>query len=166
MLIIYADGACKGNPGPGGWAYLCLDSAGNCLEACGHEAHTTNNKMELQAILRALSALTRPQPGEVRCYLDSKYVLEGMQSWVPRWIQKGWITTAGTFVKNRALWEALWEQNLALKPKWHHVKAHSGNPLNERVDTLASQVATGETPSCFTGPLETHPVESCRTMHL
>lgn len=135
---LFTDGACLGNPGPGGWAAL-LRHAGHERELHGGEAHTTNNRMELFAVIAGLEALRKPCT--VSLTTDSQYVMRGIKEWMPRWIAKGWRTAGGDPVKNRDLWERLVE---ALKPHsvdWHWVRGHAGHAENERVDRLARSAA-------------------------
>jgi ribonuclease HI len=132
---IYTDGACRGNPGPGGWAALLI--AGDTRrELSGAEAQTTNNRMELTAAIEALGALKR------RCavdlYTDSKYVLQGITAWLPQWKAKGWRTAARKPVLNQDLWERLDLAASAQTVEWHWVKGHAGNAGNEQVDQLAN----------------------------
>ena len=133
---IYTDGACEGNPGSGGWAAL-LQRDGNTKELSGGELETTNNRMELQAAVRALQSLQRPY--SVHLHTDSKYLRLGMTEWLPTWISHGWLTAQHRPVKNRDLWEELHRLARIHEIEWHWVKAHAGNPLNERVDALARQ---------------------------
>jgi ribonuclease HI len=132
---IYTDGACRGNPGPGGWAAL-LVCGSERRELSGAEAATTNNRMELSAAIGALSALKR------RCavdlYTDSKYVLQGATEWLPNWKARGWRTAARAPVKNQDLWEQLDSVAAAQDIEWHWVKGHSGHEENEYVDQLAN----------------------------
>lgn len=135
---LFTDGACLGNPGPGGWAAL-LRHAGVERELSGGEAQTTNNRMELMAVIGGLEALRRPC--SVILTTDSQYVMRGIVEWMPRWIAKGWRTAAGGAVKNRDLWERL---QLALAPhkvEWRWVRGHAGHAENERVDQLARRAA-------------------------
>ena len=134
---IYTDGACKGNPGPGGWGVL-LKAAGTEKELFGGELGTTNNRMELLAVIRALEALKRPC--QVTLYLDSQYVLKGITEWLPGWKAKGWRTAARQPVKNVDLWQAL-DALVATgghKIDWRWVRGHNGDPGNERADALAN----------------------------
>lgn len=133
---IYTDGACRGNPGPGGWA-ATLSFADNEKELAGAEARTTNNRMELTAVIRALEALKRPVHAKV--YTDSEYVRRGIQEWVAAWKTRGWLTADRKPVKNQDLWQRLDELAAAHRIEWHWVKGHSGVPGNERVDLLANQ---------------------------
>jgi ribonuclease HI len=132
---IYTDGACRGNPGPGGWAAV-LSCDGHERELVGAEIATTNNRMELTAVIRALEALTRPV--EARIYTDSQYVRRGITEWLPSWKARGWRTADRKPVKNQDLWEAL--EHIAAKHRltWHWVPGHAGVPGNERVDRLAN----------------------------
>ncbi|WP_374601678.1 ribonuclease HI [Arenimonas sp.] len=131
---IHTDGACLGNPGPGGWAAL-LRHAGRERELAGGESETTNNRMELMAAIMALEALK--SPCEVELSTDSQYVQKGIGEWLPNWIRRGWKTAAGQPVKNQDLWMRL---DAAAKPhavRWKWVKGHAGHVENERVDKLA-----------------------------
>lgn len=133
-VAIYADGACSGNPGPGGWGVL-LQAGGREKELSGGEPLTTNNRMELTAAIQALRALKRPS--EVDLYTDSMYVRQGITEWLPRWKANGWRTADRKPVKNQDLWQALDE---AMRPhvvRWHWVRGHAGNEGNERADRLA-----------------------------
>ena len=135
MIEIYTDGACRGNPGPGGWAAL-LQTGEREKELHGAEALTTNNRMELTAVIRALEALKRPV--RARVYTDSQYVRRGITEWLPEWKSRGWRTVARKPVKNQDLWERL--DGLAARHdiQWHWVPGHAGVPGNERVDRLAN----------------------------
>ena len=133
---IFTDGACKGNPGPGGWgALLCYGDKER--ELCGGENDTTNNRMELRAAIEALRALSRPC--RVVLTTDSEYVRNGITSWLAGWKAKGWKTAARKPVKNVDLWQALDEQNQRHDVEWRWVKGHSGHPGNERADALANR---------------------------
>lgn len=132
---IFSDGACKGNPGPGGWA--CLLRYGSVeKELKGAEAATTNNRMEMTAALRGLQALSRPC--EVEVYSDSDYLCKGMREWLAGWKARGWKTAAKAPVKNADLWQALDDACKPHEVSWHWVKGHNGHPENERVDALAN----------------------------
>ena len=135
---IYTDGACKGNPGPGGWGVL-LRMGHHEKELSGGEADTTNNRMEMTAIIRGLEALIEPCAVDV--YSDSKYVLDGMTKWVEGWKRRGWINASKKPVRNADLWHDLIEISAQHQIEWHWVKGHSGHPENERVDQLASAEA-------------------------
>jgi ribonuclease HI len=133
-LTLYTDGACSGNPGPGGWAVL-MRWNGQEKELSGGEDHTTNNRMELTAAIMGLNALK--QPCTVALYSDSQYVIKGITEWVKGWQLKGWKNSQGKLVENRDLWEALLEASKPHKVQWHWVRGHNGHPENERVDALA-----------------------------
>ena len=132
---IYTDGACKGNPGPGGWGAL-LRFGVHQKELYGGEADTTNNRMELLAAIEGLKALTRPC--EVRLTTDSSYVKNGISQWLAGWKRNGWRTASKQPVKNQDLWQALDEQVQRHQVEWCWVKGHSGHPDNERADALAN----------------------------
>jgi len=132
---IYTDGACRGNPGPGGWAAL-LSARGREKEISGAESHTTNNRMELQAVIAALQALKYPI--DVRLYTDSQYVRNGILSWLPQWKARGWRTADKKAVKNQDLWELLDTEAARHRIEWHWVRGHTGVPGNERCDALAN----------------------------
>jgi ribonuclease HI len=135
IVEIYTDGACRGNPGPGGWAALLMMGERE-KEISGAENPTTNNRMELQAVIGALQALKRPV--EVRLYTDSQYVRRGILEWVPQWKARGWKTADKKPVKNQDLWELLDTQAARHRIEWHWVPGHAGVPGNERVDALAN----------------------------
>jgi ribonuclease HI len=136
VIEIYTDGACRGNPGPGGWAAL-LKMGGHEREISGAEGLTTNNRMELTAVIRALEALKRPV--RARLYTDSEYVRRGITEWLAAWKARGWRTTDRKAVKNQDLWLRLEELAAAHQIEWHWVPGHAGVPGNERVDRLANE---------------------------
>jgi ribonuclease HI len=136
VVEIYSDGACRGNPGPGGWGAL-LRAQGVEKELWGGEAQTTNNRMELTAAIRALEALKRPS--KVRLYTDSTYVMKGISEWIQSWKRRGWITADRKPVKNVDLWKQLDEVAARHSIEWHWVKGHAGHPENERADRLANK---------------------------
>jgi ribonuclease HI len=136
IVEIYTDGACRGNPGPGGWAAV-LFYEGRERELAGAEALTTNNRMELTAVIRALEALKRPV--RARVFTDSEYVRRGITEWVANWKARGWRTADRQPVKNRDLWEQLDRLAAAHQVEWQWVPGHAGVPGNERVDRLANQ---------------------------
>ena len=138
QIQIYTDGACKGNPGPGGWGVL-LRSGAVEKELFGGELGTTNNRMELMAVIEALSALKRPC--DVQLYLDSEYVRKGITEWIHGWKAKGWRTAARQPVKNADLWQRLdaLAHGGGHRISWHWVKGHAGDPGNERADELANR---------------------------
>lgn len=135
-VTIYTDGACRGNPGPGGWGALLL-AGDRELEIWGGESQTTNNRMELSAAIEALRALKRPC--EVDLYTDSTYVRKGITEWMQGWKLKGWKTAAKKPVKNSDLWKLLDEEAARHRVEWHWVKGHAGDPGNERADQLANR---------------------------
>lgn len=133
-IQIYTDGACSGNPGPGGWGSVLLWGE-HRRELSGGERDTTNNRMEMLAVIRAMEALKRPS--SVDLYTDSVYVMKGITEWLPNWKKRNWRTASRQPVKNAELWQEL---EAALQPhqvKWHWIKGHSGVPENERADELA-----------------------------
>ena len=133
---IFSDGACRGNPGPGGWgALLRFDRTEK--ELWGGEAATTNNRMELTAVIRALEALERPS--RVRLYTDSQYVQKGISTWILDWKRRGWRTAGRKPVKNEDLWRRLDELAALHEVEWHWVKGHAGHAGNERADLLANK---------------------------
>ncbi len=133
---LFTDGACKGNPGPGGWAAL-LRWGGHEKALWGAEPHTTNNRMELRAVIEGLKALKRPTP--VRVVTDSQYVKNGMERWIHNWKRNGWRTAGRKPVKNADLWQALDELVNRHQVEWEWVRGHAGHPENERVDALANR---------------------------
>lgn len=133
-VTLYTDGACSGNPGPGGWGAVLI-YGDHAREISGGEADTTNNRMELMAVIQGLKQIKTPC--EVMLYTDSKYVLQGYTEWLPGWKAKGWKTADKKPVKNVDLWQALETAAAPHRIRWHWVKGHSGDPLNERVDALA-----------------------------
>jgi ribonuclease HI len=136
VVEIWSDGACRGNPGPGGWGAL-LRSNGAEKELYGGEADTTNNRMELMAAIRALEALKRPS--KVKLHTDSTYVMKGITTWIHDWKKKGWRTADRKPVKNEDLWRQLEAAAARHEVEWHWVKGHAGHPENERADALANR---------------------------
>ena len=134
-VSIYTDGACSGNPGPGGWGAVLVYGDVE-KDISGSEADTTNNRMEMTAILEALKSLK--SPCEVELYTDSKYVLQGMTEWIIGWKARGWKTADKKPVKNVDLWQKLEEQVARHQVNWHWVKGHNGHDMNERADMLAT----------------------------
>ncbi|MEX2241934.1 MAG: ribonuclease HI [Burkholderiales bacterium] len=133
---VYADGACKGNPGPGGWGVL-LRAGGRERELHGGEPATTNNRMELTAVIRALESLEGRR--RVRLYTDSQYVQKGITEWIHDWKRRGWRTAGRKPVKNVDLWMRLDELARGHEVEWHWVRGHAGHPENERADALANK---------------------------
>ncbi len=138
QVEIFTDGACKGNPGPGGWGAV-LRMGGHEKELAGHAPATTNNRMELTAVIEALRALK--SPCEVALHTDSRYVIDGITKWIFGWQKNGWKNAAKKPVLNIDLWQALLEAKREHKVSWHWVKGHAGHPENERADRLASDAA-------------------------
>ena len=136
MVDVYSDGACKGNPGPGGWGALLL-YGGREKEIFGGESLTTNNRMELTAVIEALSLLKRPC--QVIVHTDSQYVRLGITEWLPVWQRRGWKTSANKPVKNADLWQRLSDAAAPHEVQWRWVRGHAGNPGNERADELANR---------------------------
>ncbi len=134
----FTDGACLGNPGPGGWAALLRASGSERMLAGGHPA-TTNNRMELMAAISALEALKRPC--QVTLTTDSRYVMQGIEQWVPKWLANGWRTTDRKPVKNQDLWQRLATANAVHTVRWKWVRGHNGHAENERVDQAAREQA-------------------------
>lgn len=139
IVDIYTDGACSGNPGPGGWGALMLCN-GEEKELSGGEEKTTNNRMEVLAAIQAFQALKKPC--KVRLHTDSTYLRDGITKWITNWKRNGWRTAARKPVKNADLWQLLEEVMKPHDVEWHWVKGHSGHPENERADELARQGMT------------------------
>ena len=135
-VIIHTDGACSGNPGPGGWGAI-LQSGAHCKELKGGEQVSTNNRMELTAAIKALEALK--SPSDVELYTDSNYLKGGITSWIKSWKKNGWRTADRKPVKNAELWERLEKAALRHTVRWHWVKGHHGHDANERADELARE---------------------------
>ena len=135
VIEIYTDGACRGNPGPGGWGALLIQGKHE-KKLHGGDPETTNNRMELTAAIEALNALKGPS--SVILYTDSKYVMDGINEWMPNWKKRGWKTSAKKPVKNKDLWQALDEATGRHEIDWRWVKGHAGNPGNEMADELAN----------------------------
>jgi ribonuclease HI len=136
QVIIHTDGACSGNPGPGGWGAI-LQSGGKTRELKGGELATTNNRMELMAAIQALEALTRDC--RVELHTDSQYVMKGISEWIHNWKRRGWMTADKKPVKNDDLWKRLDAARLRHQVDWRWVKGHAGHELNERADQLARE---------------------------
>lgn len=142
-IDIYTDGGCHGNPGPGAWAYVVANPAG---EASGAEGQTTNNRMELTAVIEALRHAGQYRGSSIRIHTDSQYVKNGITTWIKTWIRNGWRTAAKKPVKNRDLWEILHRLDQQVEPQWHWVKGHAGIDMNERCDQLVQQAISRITP--------------------
>ncbi len=135
-VVVYTDGACSGNPGPGGWGAILI-SGKHRKEICGGEASTTNNRMELTAAIAALEALK--QPSRVDLHTDSEYVKKGISEWINAWKARGWRTAAKAPVKNVDLWQKLDAARVRHEVRWHWVRGHAGHDENERADELARE---------------------------
>lgn len=156
-IIVFADGAAKGNPGPGGWGAIIAFPEGTVVELGAAEPHTTNNRMEMSAALAALQHV-RDRGDAVVVHTDSSYLIQGITQWIHGWRRKGWKTQQGGDVLNRDLWEAL----AAMADKrvsWKHVRGHSGVPGNERADEIASQHAGGESVTLYRGGREAYGID-------
>lgn len=148
MITIYTDGASRGNPGPGGWGAIVTYND-KVVELGGGEAHTTNNRMELTATIKALESI----PSEaVTIHTDSEYVTKGMTEWIKRWQKKGWKTRGRKPVLNQDLWQKLLLLTGGREVEWKYVAGHSGVPLNERADEIATSFADNVVPSLYHGP--------------
>ena len=137
-IEIYTDGGCHGNPGPGGWAFV-MQFDGETITRNGHEAATTNNRMELRAVIEALKLVRTKVGGRSRpvsVFTDSQYVRGGVTEWIKRWVANGWKTSAGKPVKNQELWRELQRETEGLDVSWHWVRGHAGNSRNELCDSL------------------------------
>ena len=155
-VFIFADGASSGNPGPSGWGTVLVTSSGEVTELGGFDPLSTNNRMELMAVIRGL-ARAETIPGEVDVYTDSVYVIRGITQWIWGWRKNGWKTADGKEVSNPDLWKML-SAELAKRGKenpvkWHFVRGHSGIPGNERVDEIAVGFSKGPRPKLYSGPL-------------
>jgi ribonuclease HI len=155
QIIIFTDGAAKGNPGPAGWGTIVRDLAGSVLELGGAAALATNNQMEMTAVIEGLRTIVSLD-GDALILSDSQYVLNGIQKWVYGWRRNGWVTSGGGQVANRELWEEM--MNLLEKRRgrgkieWRYVRGHVGTPGNERVDRIASDLAEGKHVDLYSGP--------------
>lgn len=148
MITIYTDGSSRGNPGPGGWgAIITYDN--KVVELGGAEAHTTNNRMELTAAIKGLESVTDK---EITIYTDSEYVMKGITEWIERWQKKGWRTSNRKPVLNQDLWQKLLKLTDGRKIQWKYVAGHTGVPLNERADEIATDFADGLEPNFYNGP--------------
>ena len=143
-LLIYTDGACSGNPGPGGWAALLKQDNHVLQELVGSDANTTNNRMELMAVIKALEFAHEHHDLILHMHTDSRYVMDGIQNWLPRWQANGWRTAQNKPVKNQDLWEELYALSKGRQIEWTWLKGHSGHPENERADLLAKNAILKE----------------------
>jgi ribonuclease HI len=154
-ILVFTDGACSGNPGPGGWAAVLVSPTGKVIELGGGERHTTNNKMELTAAVEALKALAKVKTLSTRrisLYTDSKYVIQGITSWIHGWKKRSWKNQEGKDVSNREIWEQLDDMNRQFEVNWLYVPGHQGFPGNERCDEIAVAFAKGYSIQLYNGP--------------
>jgi ribonuclease HI len=156
-ILIFTDGACSGNPGPGGWACIVSLPDKTIHEMGGGVKDTTNNRMEMAATIRALAMLELKQPCPIILYTDSTYVIRGITQWIWGWRSRGWKNAEGKDVANKELWEELLRQVTRLKPstiEWKYVRGHAGYPGNERCDEIAVAFATKKSEQLYVGPLD------------
>ncbi len=155
-ILIFTDGACSGNPGPGGWGSIMAMPDGTVQELGGGAPATTNNRMEMAAAIHSLAKLEPPaQPAKIKLYTDSSYLIKGITQWIWGWRSRGWKNAEGKDVANRELWEELLRHVTRLKPatiEWKYVRGHAGNPGNERCDFIAVAFATGKREQLYIGP--------------
>ena len=159
-IVAFTDGAAKGNPGPGGWGAIIATPDGQVIELGGGVRHTTNNQMELTAVIETLRHL-RATPGAIALHTDSTYVIRGITEWIHGWRRRGWMTAQGQPVLNRELWEqlaALTAERRAAPVAWHYVRGHTLIPGNERADAIAVAFAGGQRPALYAGALTGYPV--------
>lgn len=154
---VYTDGSSRGNPGPGGWAGIIF-TAEKVEEIGGREEKTTNNRMEMRAVLEALYRL--PVDAQVEVHTDSSYLLSGITKWVKAWEKNGWMTKTGEEVLNRDLWDKLSAENNKRKVKWQKVVGHSGHAYNERCDAIATLLADNKKVNLYSGSLASYPIKA------
>lgn len=170
-ITIFTDGASRGNPGPGGWGAVVVygdasDAVARVAELGGREDQTTNNRMELQAVIGALASIGADGAvPHIKIYIDSSYVLKGATLWVSGWEKKGWKTATKQDVLNKDLWVELTRVMAGKKIAWHLVSGHVGVPGNERCDEIATAFADGETPALFLGPLSAYKIDILHIEH-
>lgn len=156
-ILIFTDGACTGNPGPGGWGSIVSLPNGTVQELGGAVPQTTNNRMEMAAAIHALGLLEPGEPAPILLYTDSTYLIRGITQWIWGWRSRGWKNAEGKDVANRELWEELARQVARLKPAtidWKYVRGHAGYPGNERCDQIAVSFATGKREPLYAGPVD------------
>jgi ribonuclease HI len=151
--LIFADGACSGNPGPGGWSSIIVLGNGTVLELGGRDPQTTNNRMELMAVIQPLQDLG---PQRIDVFTDSSYVIRGITQWIWAWMKRNWISAEGKDVANADLWKQLLAATRGKEIEWKFVKGHAGIPGNERVDEIAVAFAKGKQPQLYRGPLSNY----------
>ena len=160
QIVVFTDGASKGNPGPGGWGAVIIAPNGGVAELGGGAATTTNNKMELTGAIEAFHYLSGVD-GRVAVYTDSTYLIQGIREWIHNWKRRGWKTATGSDVMNRELWEVLSDLTAkrgARTISWHYVRGHVGTPGNERCDEIADAFATAQPMALYNGPLSEYTV--------
>jgi ribonuclease HI len=160
-IVVFTDGASKGNPGPGGWGAIVVAPGGRVTELGARADQTTNNKMELTGAIAAFHQIAA-EPGRVSVYTDSTYVIQGIREWIHNWKRRGWKTATGSDVMNRELWQELSDVTSRRGPRnitWHYVRGHVGTPGNERCDEIADAFATSKPVTLYVGPLETYAVD-------
>lgn len=155
-ILVYSDGASKGNPGPAGFGFMVVFPEGRVREGGGGFQQATNNQMELLGAIEGLKLINPNASQKVLVLTDSSYTINGVSSWVPNWIKNSWQTSTGKAVANQDLWEQLWFLNTKIQPKFLHVKGHAGIPGNERVDSIADHFARGQEIELFDGMLENY----------
>lgn len=156
-IEIYTDGACSGNPGPGGWGAILFYPDGSVRELGGRTPKTTNNQMELQAAIQALTQIQAAPETLVTVFTDSKYVIQGITAWIFNWKKNGWRASTGKPVLNEELWKELDSLARTKKIQWSYVAGHSGHPLNDRADEIAVGYANQDLPDLFSGPVSNYP---------
>jgi ribonuclease HI len=158
--LMFSDGACSGNPGPGGWAAICVSPEGQIVEMGGSDPATTNNRMEILGSIEGIRRLSKIK-APIQAFTDSTYVIRGITGWVFGWRRSGWKTAEGKDVLNRDLWEELSRviQAHGHPVKWNYLRGHSGIPANDRVDALAVALSRGEKPQFFRGVMSEYPVD-------
>lgn len=158
MTIVFTDGASRGNPGPGGWGAV-IAHGDRVTEIGGREKVSTNNRMELTAVIETLRFLTNQQSTKtLQLFTDSSYVLKGATEWVSGWVKRGWITSQKTPVENQDLWKGFLEVSRSVHVEWKKIPGHSGVPANERADEIATAFADGALPTLYDGSQSSYPV--------
>ncbi len=156
-IIVFADGASSGNPGPGGWGSILVFPDGSVRELGGRDEYTTNNRMELLATISALQAIPTGET-PIEMYTDSTYVIRGITQWIWGWLKRNWLTTEGKEVLNAELWKTLFSLSKERKIQWHYVRGHSGIPGNERADEIAVHFSQKKSLKLYQGSLSNYSV--------
>lgn len=167
--ILFTDGACSGNPGPGGYGAIAVDDSNFVKEIGAAYPSTTNNQMELQAVIEGLKWLSHKKSKKIQIWTDSGYVIQGITSWIYGWKAKGWKTSTGSAVSNQSYWEELLKITQFFSKgslKWNYVPAHQGIPGNERCDEIAVQFSKGFNPYLYDGPLSEYSVDLTLPSHV